>query len=130
MKLYFFYDIPNSSAFAWVLTISDLIFWTNLIKGKQLVLFKVQVLYFRFLIFPLTKIKCSSSDLSWIFVYTGAGGNEVKVTQYLVLFDNILHRLRFPKFLEIVSEELDKNVSSFSFYFFYFYVLMFDFGLM
>ncbi|XP_024029216.1 uncharacterized protein LOC21389928 [Morus notabilis] len=39
----------------------------------------------------------------------GAGGNEVKVTQYLVLFDNILHRLRFPKFLEIVSEELDKN---------------------
>ncbi|KAL5567991.1 hypothetical protein UlMin_024566 [Ulmus minor] len=40
---------------------------------------------------------------------TGAGGNEIKVTQYLVLFDNILHRLRFPKFLAIVSEELDKD---------------------
>ncbi|MCI12248.1 DNA-directed RNA polymerase III subunit RPC3-like, partial [Trifolium medium] len=34
--------------------------------------------------------------------------DESKVkTQYLVLFDNILHRLRFPKFMEIVSQELD-----------------------
>ncbi|MCI08290.1 DNA-directed RNA polymerase III subunit RPC3-like, partial [Trifolium medium] len=33
--------------------------------------------------------------------------DESKVkTQYLVLFDNILHRMRFPKFMEIVSEEL------------------------
>ncbi|XP_048326847.2 uncharacterized protein LOC107414510 isoform X2 [Ziziphus jujuba] len=30
-------------------------------------------------------------------------------TQYLALFDNILHRLRFPKFLEMVSQELDKD---------------------
>ncbi|KAK7279052.1 hypothetical protein RJT34_24095 [Clitoria ternatea] len=28
-------------------------------------------------------------------------------TQYLVLFDNILHRLRFPKFLEIVSSKFN-----------------------
>ncbi|PON51716.1 RNA polymerase III Rpc [Parasponia andersonii] len=41
--------------------------------------------------------------------HIGAGGNEVKVTQYLALFDNILHRLRFPKFLAIVSQELDKD---------------------
>ncbi|CAK8573503.1 unnamed protein product [Lathyrus sativus] len=33
-------------------------------------------------------------------------GSRVK-TQYMVLFDNILHRLRFPKFMEIVSGELD-----------------------
>ncbi|XP_062078637.1 uncharacterized protein LOC133783115 [Humulus lupulus] len=39
----------------------------------------------------------------------GAGGNEVKVTQYLAVFSNILHRLRFPKFLAIVSQELDKD---------------------
>ncbi|XP_028773136.1 DNA-directed RNA polymerase III subunit RPC3 isoform X2 [Neltuma alba] len=30
-------------------------------------------------------------------------------TQYLVLFDNILHRLRFPKFLEVVSQDLDEE---------------------
>ncbi|KAH1230700.1 DNA-directed RNA polymerase III subunit RPC3 [Glycine max] len=30
-------------------------------------------------------------------------------TQYLVLFDSILHRLRFPKFLEIVSRKLDEE---------------------
>lgn len=36
-------------------------------------------------------------------------------TKYLALFDNILHRTRFPKFLEIVAHELDKDVSSFAF---------------
>ncbi|KAL5131682.1 hypothetical protein HKD37_12G034510 [Glycine soja] len=30
-------------------------------------------------------------------------------TQYLVLFDNIIHRLRFPKFLEIVLRKLDEE---------------------
>ncbi|KAI4351730.1 hypothetical protein L6164_006055 [Bauhinia variegata] len=29
------------------------------------------------------------------------------ITEYVALFDNIIHRLRFPKFLEIVSQELD-----------------------
>lgn len=33
------------------------------------------------------------------------------VTQYATLFHNILHRMRFAKFLAIVSEELDKEVS-------------------
>lgn len=31
-------------------------------------------------------------------------------TQYLVLFDNIIHRLRFSKFLETVSRKLDEEV--------------------
>ncbi|XP_061369553.1 uncharacterized protein LOC133312391 [Gastrolobium bilobum] len=40
--------------------------------------------------------------------YEGGDGDGLKArTQYLALFDNILHRLRFPKFLEIVSRELD-----------------------
>ncbi|TKY51306.1 DNA-directed RNA polymerase III subunit RPC3 [Spatholobus suberectus] len=30
-------------------------------------------------------------------------------TEYLALFDNIIHRLRFPKFLEIVSRKLDEE---------------------
>lgn len=50
----------------------------------------------------------------WFFwINLNAGGEEdgsrVK-TQYMVLFDNILHRLRFPKFMEIVSGELDDKV--------------------
>lgn len=42
-----------------------------------------------------------------------AGGDEDGPrgkTKYLVLFDNILHRFRFPKFMEIVSKELDDKV--------------------
>ncbi|XP_042483733.1 DNA-directed RNA polymerase III subunit RPC3 [Macadamia integrifolia] len=39
----------------------------------------------------------------------GFGVAPKVVTQYTVLFDNILHRLRFSKFLAIVSEELDKE---------------------
>ncbi|KAF7801890.1 DNA-directed RNA polymerase III subunit RPC3 [Senna tora] len=35
-------------------------------------------------------------------------GSKVN-TQYLALLDNILHRLRFPKFLEIVSQDLDEE---------------------
>ncbi|XP_027367302.1 DNA-directed RNA polymerase III subunit RPC3 [Abrus precatorius] len=30
-------------------------------------------------------------------------------TRYMALFDNIIHRLRFPKFLEIVSRELNEE---------------------
>ncbi|KAF3432981.1 hypothetical protein FNV43_RR24083 [Rhamnella rubrinervis] len=40
---------------------------------------------------------------------SGGIANKQTPTQYLVLFDNILHRLRFPKFLEIVAQELDEN---------------------
>ncbi|KAJ4706026.1 DNA-directed RNA polymerase III subunit RPC3-like [Melia azedarach] len=40
----------------------------------------------------------------------GTFGDAPKVnTQYAVLFDNILHRLRFAKFLTIVSQEFDKQ---------------------
>ncbi|XP_020207539.1 DNA-directed RNA polymerase III subunit RPC3 isoform X2 [Cajanus cajan] len=36
--------------------------------------------------------------------------NNLKVrTQYVALFDNIIHRLRFPKFLETVSQRLDEE---------------------
>ncbi|QCE08184.1 DNA-directed RNA polymerase III subunit RPC3 [Vigna unguiculata] len=38
------------------------------------------------------------------------GADRLRVrTQYLVLFDNIIHRLRFPKFLETVSRKLDEE---------------------
>lgn len=40
----------------------------------------------------------------------GGFGEEAKIiTQYMALFDNIIHKLRFPKFIEIVSEELGKE---------------------
>ncbi|RVW55462.1 hypothetical protein CK203_075208 [Vitis vinifera] len=39
----------------------------------------------------------------------GCGEGPVVVTQYMLLFDNILHRMRFPKLLAIVSKELDKE---------------------
>ncbi|KAK9286948.1 hypothetical protein L1049_015356 [Liquidambar formosana] len=40
----------------------------------------------------------------------GGFGEASKVlVQYMVLFENILHRMRFPKFLVIVSEELGKE---------------------
>nr|XP_009627995.1 DNA-directed RNA polymerase III subunit rpc3 isoform X2 [Nicotiana tomentosiformis] len=41
----------------------------------------------------------------------GAFGEAPKViTNYMALFDNIIHKLRFPKFLEIVSEVLGEKV--------------------
>ncbi|PSS32385.1 DNA-directed RNA polymerase III subunit like [Actinidia chinensis var. chinensis] len=40
----------------------------------------------------------------------GVFGEAPKVvTQYMALFDNIIHHMRFPKFLAIVSEELGKE---------------------
>ncbi|KAL6533169.1 hypothetical protein OROMI_027281 [Orobanche minor] len=37
----------------------------------------------------------------------GSFGEEPKrVTQYIALFDNVIHKLRAPKFMQIVSEEL------------------------
>ncbi|KAK4571614.1 hypothetical protein RGQ29_030141 [Quercus rubra] len=39
----------------------------------------------------------------------GFGDGPKANTQYLALFGNILHRMRFPKFLEIVSRELDQE---------------------
>ncbi|CAI9092235.1 OLC1v1027425C1 [Oldenlandia corymbosa var. corymbosa] len=40
----------------------------------------------------------------------GAFGEAPKViTQYMALFDNIIHRMRFPKFMGIVSEELGED---------------------
>lgn len=41
----------------------------------------------------------------------GSGEGPLVVVQYMLLFDNILQRMRFPKLLAIVSEELDKEVS-------------------
>ncbi|KAL5744618.1 hypothetical protein ACOSQ2_027734 [Xanthoceras sorbifolium] len=39
----------------------------------------------------------------------GFGEASRVVTQYLVLFDNILHRMRFGKFMTIVSQDLDEE---------------------
>lgn len=48
----------------------------------------------------------------------GNGDGSKATTEYLALFDNIIHRLRFPKFLEIVKRQLDDEVSSSSSLFF------------
>ncbi|KAF7131867.1 hypothetical protein RHSIM_Rhsim09G0198100 [Rhododendron simsii] len=39
----------------------------------------------------------------------GFGSAPKVVTQYMALFDNIIHHMRFPKFLEIVSQEFGKE---------------------
>ncbi|EHA8589143.1 hypothetical protein COCNU_scaffold008269G000030 [Cocos nucifera] len=36
----------------------------------------------------------------------GPGGVAKAVTQYMALFDNILHRMRFAKFLAVIREDL------------------------
>lgn len=41
----------------------------------------------------------------------GFGEAPKIITQYMVLFDNIIHHMRFPKFVAIVSDELGKEVS-------------------
>lgn len=49
--------------------------------------------------------------------HVGEFGDAPKAdTQYLALFSNILHRMRFSKFLAIASEKLekDKDVSSYT----------------
>jgi len=43
----------------------------------------------------------------------GARDTTLVVTHYMALFDNIIHRLRFAKFLALVTKELDKQVSDF-----------------
>ncbi|KAK4431484.1 hypothetical protein Salat_0910500 [Sesamum alatum] len=43
----------------------------------------------------------------------GAFGEAPRViTQYMALFDNMIHKMRAPKFMQIVSEELGKDVGS------------------
>lgn len=43
----------------------------------------------------------------------GAFGEAPKVvTHYMALFDNIIHHMRFPKFIELVKEELGEEVST------------------
>ncbi|KAF5732363.1 DNA-directed RNA polymerase III subunit RPC3-like isoform X1 [Tripterygium wilfordii] len=47
---------------------------------------------------------------SFILEQPGGFGDGPKViTHYMPLIDNILHRMRFSKFLRVVSEELDKE---------------------
>lgn len=50
----------------------------------------------------------------------GFGAAPKIVTQYMALFDNIIHHMRFPKFLEIVSQELGEEVSYFDLYVLFF----------
>ncbi|XVF50832.1 hypothetical protein PTKIN_Ptkin04bG0135200 [Pterospermum kingtungense] len=47
---------------------------------------------------------------AFILEQTDGDGDGAKLnTQYIALFDNITHRWRFPKFLTIVSQKLDKQ---------------------
>ncbi|XP_030475192.2 uncharacterized protein LOC115692478 isoform X1 [Syzygium oleosum] len=39
----------------------------------------------------------------------GVGDAPRRSTEYMALFDNINHRMRFPKFMAVVSQELDKE---------------------
>ncbi|KAI8540367.1 hypothetical protein RHMOL_Rhmol09G0257900 [Rhododendron molle] len=41
--------------------------------------------------------------------FSGFGAAPKVVTLYMALFDNIIHHMRFPKFLEIVSQEFGKE---------------------
>lgn len=43
----------------------------------------------------------------------GFGEAPKVITEYMPLFDNVIHIMRFPKFIQIVSEELGKEVSGF-----------------
>lgn len=38
------------------------------------------------------------------------GSTTKTMTQYIALFDNILHRMRFPKFLMVVKYDLGHEV--------------------
>lgn len=50
-----------------------------------------------------------------ILEFLGGFGERPKIlTQYMAIFDNIIHKVRAPKFLQIVSGELGKDVSAFS----------------
>ncbi|KAK7266150.1 hypothetical protein RIF29_18791 [Crotalaria pallida] len=44
------------------------------------------------------------------FILENQDGIKTHTTQYLALFDNILHRPRFPKFMEIVKHQLDDEL--------------------
>ncbi|XP_021281091.1 DNA-directed RNA polymerase III subunit RPC3 [Herrania umbratica] len=47
---------------------------------------------------------------AFILEQPGSHGDGAKLnTHYIALFDNIIHRWRFPKFLTIVSQKLDKQ---------------------
>ncbi|KAK6250581.1 hypothetical protein SCA6_004586 [Theobroma cacao] len=47
---------------------------------------------------------------AFILEQLGSHGDGAKLnTQYIALFNNIIHRWRFPKFLTIVSQKLDKQ---------------------
>ncbi|XWS61167.1 hypothetical protein CRYUN_Cryun07bG0102600 [Craigia yunnanensis] len=47
---------------------------------------------------------------AFILEQSGDDGDGAKLnTQYIALFNNIIHRWRFPKFLTIVSQKLDKQ---------------------
>lgn len=43
----------------------------------------------------------------------GFGEPPKVITGYMALFDNAVHLMRFPKFIQIVSEEFGKEVRSY-----------------
>lgn len=46
-----------------------------------------------------------------ILLAGGVADVSKRSTEYIALFDNIIHRMRFSKFITVVSEELDKEVN-------------------
>jgi len=46
----------------------------------------------------------------FFFFYFVDGSESKAIVQYIVLFNNILHRVRYNKFSRIVNEELDSKV--------------------
>ena len=61
---------------------------------------------------PILSVFTHSKRRKGLIIIDAVGFGEAPrvITQYTALFYNILHRLRFAKFLAIVSEELDKEV--------------------
>lgn len=66
---------------------------------------------------------CSKMNDS--YVCAGGFGEPPKIiTQYMALHDNIIHHMRFPKFISIVSIDFDQDVSCLASFFFSFLVLV------
>ena len=59
----------------------------------------------------LIGLLCKKLQCSYFCVNAGRFGAAPRIsTQYMALFDNIIHHMRFPKFIAIVNEELGKEV--------------------
>lgn len=51
------------------------------------------------------------------------GNGDKTVTHYLAIFDNIVHRQRFSKFLSIIRADIPEVLACFWFYFMQYYMV-------